>query len=193
MISPRFESGDPTYWLYKVRKYFEYHRTSEDGKLPLAILHLDGAAPSWFRWLQTNRQVRSWQEFVFQMQARFGPSPYDGPSTQLFRLYQSSTIEEYEYQRHKITNKIPGLPDSYLKRCNMGGLRWDSKKEVIADQPYNLQHAIGHSQLHKGKAEFSNHYSFNPRMQQTFRPTSYQSFAPSYNHMIKHQISHVTL
>lgn len=62
---PRFESGDPTEWLCKVNKYFEYHKTSEDSKLSLVALHLDGVASSWYQWLETNHQVRSWHDFSF--------------------------------------------------------------------------------------------------------------------------------
>lgn len=41
---PRFESGDPTEWLYKVNKYFEYHKVTEDSKLSLVVLYRDGPA-----------------------------------------------------------------------------------------------------------------------------------------------------
>lgn len=70
---PRFESGDPTEWIYKVNKYFEFNKISEDSKLPLVALHLDGAASSWYQWLETNHQVRSWVEFTFQIQIRWDP------------------------------------------------------------------------------------------------------------------------
>lgn len=70
----RFKSGDPTEWLYKVNKYFEYHKIAEENKLSLVALHLDGAASSWFQWMETNHQVRSGGDFIFQIHVRFGPS-----------------------------------------------------------------------------------------------------------------------
>lgn len=128
---PRFKGGDPTYLLYKANKYFEYHKTSEDNKLSLVALHFDGAASSWFQWLETNYQVRSWHEFTFQIHIRFGPSPFDDPNTQLSKLSQTGSIAEYEARFQRISNKIPGLPESFLKRCYIGGLRWDIQREEV--------------------------------------------------------------
>lgn len=132
---PRFERGDSTEWLHKVNKYFEYHKTSEESKMSLVALHLDGAASSWYQWLETNHQVRSWHEFAFQLQIRFGPSPYDDPNTQLSRSTQTSTVADYELKFQKISNKIPGVPESFLKGCYIRGLTWDIQCKVISAQP----------------------------------------------------------
>ncbi|KAL8103484.1 hypothetical protein AgCh_027901 [Apium graveolens] len=139
---PRFGSGEPTEWLYKVNKFFEYHRTPETHKLSLATLHLDGAASIWYQWMETNHLVHTWPEFEMQIRIQFGPSPYEDPNTQLKKLKQTGTITDYKVKFQYLTNRIHGLPESFLKGCYIGGLRHDIQCEVIASQPYNLQQAI---------------------------------------------------
>lgn len=104
--------------------------------------------------METNNQVRSWNEFTFQLHIRFGPSPYEDLNTQLARLSQTGSIADYETRFQQISNKIPGLPESFLKGCYIGGLRGDIQCEVISAQPYNLQHAIGLSKLYEGKVGY---------------------------------------
>ena len=152
LTCPRFESGDPTEWLYKINKFFEYHRTPETHKLSLATLHLDGAASTWYQWMETNHLVRTWPEFEMQIRIRFGPSPYEDPNTQLAKLKQTGTFTDYEVQFQSLTN---GLPESFLKGRYIGGLRHDIQCEVIASQPYNLQQAIGLSRLYEGKFSYN--------------------------------------
>lgn len=117
---PRFESGDPTEWLYKVSKFFEYQRTPEAHKFSLVTLYLDGAASTWYQWMETNHLVRTWPEFEMQIRIPFGPSPYEDLNTQLAKIKQTGTIADYEVQFQSLTNRIPGLPESFLK----GVLYW---------------------------------------------------------------------
>lgn len=154
LVFPHFEGGDPTEWLYKVNKFFEYHKTPEAQKLSLTAIHLDGVASSWYQWMETNHLVRSWLDFEMQIQIRFGPSPYEDPNTQLAKLKQTGTVAEYEVKFQSLTNKIPGLPESFLKGCYIGGLRHDIQCDVISSQPYSLQHAIGLSKLYEGKFSY---------------------------------------
>lgn len=93
-----------------------------------------------------------------------GPSPYEDPNTQLSKLTQTGTVADYENKFQKISNKIPGLPESFLKGCYIGGLRSDIQCEVIGAQPYNLQHAIGLSKLYESKLGFRRNPNSQPRM-----------------------------
>lgn len=81
--------------------------------------------------METNHQVRSWADFIFQIHVRFGPSPYEDPNTQLAKLTQTGIVADYEAKFQKISNKIPWLPESFLNWCYIGGLRGDIQCEVI--------------------------------------------------------------
>lgn len=117
--------------------------------------------------METNHQIRSWADFAFQLHVRFGPSPYNDPNTQLTRHTQTGTVVDYEVNFQRISNKILGLPESFLKGCYIGGLRWDIQREVIGAQPYKLQHTIGLSKLYEGKVGYGRQPNFQLRMYQT--------------------------
>ncbi|KAK1382254.1 hypothetical protein POM88_019989 [Heracleum sosnowskyi] len=98
-----------------------------------------------------------------QIRIRFGPSPYEDPNTQLAKLKQTGAVVDYEVQFQSLTNRIPGLPESFLKGCYIGGLKHDIQCEVIASQSYNLQQAIGLSKLYEGKFSYAKLSNSQPK------------------------------
>ena len=41
---PRFSGFDPTYWLFRIMAFFDYHSTSEESHLQIDSFHLDSHA-----------------------------------------------------------------------------------------------------------------------------------------------------
>lgn len=49
-------------------------------------------------------------------------APYEDLNTQLSKLTQTGTVADYEAKFQRIFNKIPGLPESFLKGCYIEGV-----------------------------------------------------------------------
>ena len=43
---PRFDGRDPLGWIFKITQLFQYQNTSEEERITVASLYLDGVAPS---------------------------------------------------------------------------------------------------------------------------------------------------
>ena len=45
---PRFKGEEPAAQVYKANQYFNYYKTPDQEKLPMAYFHMDGEALVWF-------------------------------------------------------------------------------------------------------------------------------------------------
>ena len=76
---PRFKGEEPTAWVYKANQYFNYYKTPNHEKLPMAYFHMDGEALVWFEDAEDTRLFVSRDAFVQALQVRFGSTTCDNP------------------------------------------------------------------------------------------------------------------
>ena len=74
---PRFKGEEHVAWVYKASQYFNYYKTPNHEKLPMAYFHMDGEALVWFEDAKDIRLFVSWDAFVQALQVRFESTTYD--------------------------------------------------------------------------------------------------------------------
>ena len=73
---PRFNRTDPLGWLYRTEQFFLNQQTPTSQRLLMTSYHVEGKTLQWFRWMDINNVVLSWDEFANALIVRFGLSPF---------------------------------------------------------------------------------------------------------------------
>ncbi|KAL5705175.1 hypothetical protein ACHQM5_023513 [Ranunculus cassubicifolius] len=167
---PQFSGIDPTSWIYRAEKYFEFQKISPNQRVQLASFHLEGIALQWHRWITKFKGPLTWDDFTKALLRRFGPTDYDDPSEALSRLKQTSTVDVYQDEFELLSQLIDGLPESYLIGCFVAGLKDEIRLDVKIKKPRSLSEAIGVSRLieERNNLEDKSSVSSNP----TITPTT---------------------
>jgi len=148
---PRFDGSEPLAWIFKIKQFFDYHRTPEDQRLKMASFSMEGEALTWFQWMHDNNLISTWQNFLHSLEIRFAPSHYEDPRGALFKLCQTSTVQEYQNQFESLANRIVGLPPPFYLSCFISGLKPEIRREVQAFQPISLSQAVSLAKLQEEK------------------------------------------
>lgn len=90
---PRFLGEDPSGWIYKCKRFFEFNRIEEEQKVRLAVMHLDEKAIQWFQWFEKTQKTLDWKGFTYGIQMRFGPNVFEDAIGELTTLQQNSTVK----------------------------------------------------------------------------------------------------
>lgn len=61
---PRLSGDNPSAWVSRVQRYFDYYNTPDNQRLLVALFHLDGAALDWYDWRSRNSLIQGWSEFL---------------------------------------------------------------------------------------------------------------------------------
>ncbi|OIT05665.1 hypothetical protein A4A49_61683, partial [Nicotiana attenuata] len=94
----KFDGTELRDWVSKSEQYFDVDNTSENSKVKLASLHLEGKALQWHQGYMKNRITREWPtwgEYVRALFGRFGTVLYDDPMGDLKDLKQISSMQDY--------------------------------------------------------------------------------------------------
>nr|KYP68937.1 Retrotransposon-derived protein PEG10 [Cajanus cajan] len=150
---PRFDGSDPLGWIFKITQFFDYHNTPEEERITVASFYLDGAALAWFQWMYRNGQIHSWQHLLQALETRFAPTAFDDPRGRLFKLTQTTTVSAFLTEFEAVANRVTGLSPQFLLSCFIFGLKPEIRREVIAQQPPSLTHAVGLARLHEEKLQ----------------------------------------
>ncbi|KAK2387384.1 hypothetical protein QL285_061173 [Trifolium repens] len=148
---PRFDGTEAVGWIFKINQFFDFHRTPDDQWLNIASFYMEGEALTWYQWMHSNGSLHSWQAFIHALELRFAPSQFDDPKGALFKLCQTSTVEDYQKSFEALANRITGLAPQFYLSCFISGLRADIRREVQAFQPASLTHAISLAKLQQDK------------------------------------------
>jgi len=93
---PQFDGSEPLAWILKIKQFFYYYRTPEDQRLQMASFSMEGEALTWFQWMYDSNLISTWQNFLHSLEVRFAPSHYKDPRGALFKLCQTSVVQEYQ-------------------------------------------------------------------------------------------------
>lgn len=82
---------------------------------------------------------------------RFGPTDFDDPLEALTRLRQTTSVAAYQevFERH--SHRADGLPEHFLVRCFIVGLRDDICLNVKIKNPHTLTETIDVAWLVEGR------------------------------------------
>jgi hypothetical protein len=92
---PSFNGDDPVAWITRAETYFEVQRISEDVRIPLTKLSMEGPTIHWFNLWMDSTESLTWEDLKDAMMMRFGAGRLDNPFEELKELKQTSSVEEY--------------------------------------------------------------------------------------------------
>lgn len=92
---PPFEGDDPVGWITRAETYFEVQQSSEEMKLRLAKLSMEGATIHWFNLLRETEDQLTWTTLKQALIERYGGRQSDNPFEELKDLRQTGTVDEY--------------------------------------------------------------------------------------------------
>ena len=80
---------DGSDWIGDIKYFYALGRYSDEAKMDLVPLCLQGALKKWFGWVRRWGRFRSWTDFKQQLMIRFSESIDEEPEKRLFALKQT--------------------------------------------------------------------------------------------------------
>jgi len=149
---PHFDGSTPVLeWIFKAEKFFSYHNTLDVARVDIAAMHFDKDVVPWFQMSQKLSLVSTWFELTRALESQFGPSPFDCPMAELFKLDQTGSVSDYCLKFMSLANRCFGLSDEAFLNCFLSGLDPDIRRDVIAMSPPNLSRAVALAKLYGDK------------------------------------------
>ena len=108
-------------WIFKAENFFTYHNTPDASRVDIASMHFDKDVVAWFQMLQKLSLVSTWSELTRALESQFGPSPFNCPMTELFKLQQIGSISDYYLKFMSLANRFLGLSNEALLNCFISG------------------------------------------------------------------------
>ncbi|VFQ76085.1 unnamed protein product [Cuscuta campestris] len=117
--APRFNGDDPTGWIFRIQKYFDYFLTPEPKRLQLVAMLIDHPTSDWFHYYQSNT-VQHTRRILGGFFGR-------RPATTAFE---------------SLLNKVSGVPEATLISMFVAGLKQPVQRELNLRNPTTLQSAF---------------------------------------------------
>ncbi|KAL2904568.1 hypothetical protein RDABS01_003278 [Bienertia sinuspersici] len=138
-------------WIKKCTRYFSLCKIPDDQKVNLASLHMLDKADNWVTSYLSARNHVDWDDFIFDLAARFKAEDSSMAVEQFNKLIQHASLEEYidsfEHLRSVLLQNGHFLTDNYLLDSFLGGLKPTIKSMVKAFKPTTISEAIEHARL----------------------------------------------
>ena len=148
---PKFSSEDVLGWIFQVEQFFEFHHIDGPQRLSICSFAMTGEALQWYKWMFLNKRLSNWNKFVEDLSARFSPSGYEDVQGMLSKLTQSSSVAQYQSEFEMLSNRIQGLPDSFLISCFISGLKPALRRDVQISRPKSMMDAIWLARMYEDK------------------------------------------
>ncbi|TXG70529.1 hypothetical protein EZV62_005464 [Acer yangbiense] len=104
------------------------------------------------------------------LEKQFGPIEYEDPEGELSKLHQTSTVTAYQSQFENLAQRIDGLPDKFLTRTFISGLKDNIKTNVKSFRPTSLKDVIGLARLQEKKIKEHREKGLCYNCDEKFRP-----------------------
>ena len=95
---------------------------------------------------------QSWLAFTKALELQFGPSVFECPKSTLFKLQQTSLVQDYHLQFTALANRNHGLSPNALLGCFISGLKPELMREVLVQQPITLLKVVAIAKLFEEKS-----------------------------------------
>ncbi|XP_031479944.1 uncharacterized protein LOC116250461 [Nymphaea colorata] len=106
--------------------------------LQTSILHFDGEARRWYRWLKLKEPVNTWGEFKEALVLRFGESSYVDYDIELRNLRQTASVQEYQAKFENLASMVDWTPKSLIAAF-VGGLKEEIQIDIRAEPNTELR------------------------------------------------------
>lgn len=175
---PRFNGDNVLGWIYKCDQFFEVDSTSENIKVKMVSIHLEGKALLWHQSLMKTREFGSWPswgDYKTAIIARFGNNSFDDPMAEIMNLRQKGTVEQYQEQFDGLLNRTD-LSEKQALSCFLKGLDTDIQNTVRMHKPQTLMDAFALAKLQEATVSSFIRKSTPLLEKPAFRPSFGQSF-----------------
>lgn len=144
---PRFSGERVLSWLFQMEHYFIHHNTAEEKKLSVAAFYLIDDALEYYHWLQRTHQLTTWTALARSLERRFGPSTYENHESALYKLQQTTTVNDYIQGFIQLSTRVDTLTTGNLLNIFLSGLKPEIHKLLKLFKPTNLDDALGIAKL----------------------------------------------
>ncbi|KAL9429349.1 hypothetical protein AB3S75_031212 [Citrus x aurantiifolia] len=125
---PKYSGDYPTEWVNRVTE-----------------------ANQWWHWLcrsyQEDGQAVTWNTFVDELWARFGPTECENFDEALSRMQQTGTLRDYQKEFERLGNKVHGWTQRALVAIFIGGLKPEISEEIRLFRQKTLKEAISRARM----------------------------------------------
>nr|KYP70060.1 hypothetical protein KK1_009268 [Cajanus cajan] len=136
-------------WIFKPEKFFNYHRTPDAQRADIAAIHFEQEVVPWFQMLQHLSIVNSWVDLTSALESQFGPSSFDCPMEELFKLQQTGFVLDYYLKFMALANRSFGLLAEALLKCFLSGLHKKIQHDVVVQSPSSLLRVVSLAKLYE--------------------------------------------
>lgn len=134
---PLFEGDDPVAWITRAEIYFDVQNTSDDMRVKLARLSMEGATIHWFNLLKETEDELSWEKLKRALIARYGGRRLENPFEELSTLRQKGSVEEFVEAFELLSSQVGRLPEEQYLGYFMSGLKPQIRRRVRTLNPQN--------------------------------------------------------
>jgi hypothetical protein len=110
--------------------------------VPLATLHCNGIAQTWWRSLRTLANYVNWTQFCNMLSNRFSPHSAHASLEFFYHLKHQTSVSEYIYRFEEMIALMqmdyPGLIEPYFISSFIAGLKEGIKHYLIPHSPQTL-------------------------------------------------------
>lgn len=144
----KFDEMQPEGWIFLAEEYFEYHGITEDSKVRIASLHMEGTMLNWVHWLKKKNMLSPWDKLLDELRERFGESEYEDSLAALTRLQQTLTVATYITEFERILNDVSRQTEKALITFFVFGLREDLRSDLKIARPVSLKQAFSLTKMY---------------------------------------------
>lgn len=134
---PLFEGEDPVAWITRAEIYFDVQNTSEEMRVKLARLSMEGSTIHWFNLLMETEDELSWEKLKRALIARYGGRRLENPFEELSTLRQTGSVEEFVEAFELLSSQVGRLPEEQYLGYFMSGLKAQIRRRVRTLNPQN--------------------------------------------------------
>lgn len=163
---PSFDGANPKLWQRRCEEYFRRWGTPTEHWIQYGTSQFSGAAATWLEAFLTKFPEAEWTEFVQAVQARFLRNQHQVLLRRLYRIQQTSTVEDYVQRFSSLVDQISAHtshPDqlNYLTRF-LDGLIAGVRVLVAIQQPSDLDTAYTLALLYEEMGDGSTPWNSSP-------------------------------
>ena len=146
-----FTGENPDGWIFRADRYFATYGLTEEEKLVVAAMSLDGDALSWYQWTNSREVFRSWENLKRRLLLRFLPTQEGSLCEQFLAVRQQGTVAAYRREFEILATPLKGISEEVMESTFMNGLLPEIRVELRPLQPYGLGHLMEMAQRVEGR------------------------------------------
>ncbi|KAJ1421315.1 Retrotransposon gag domain [Sesbania bispinosa] len=127
-------SRDAFGWLSQVERYFQMKEVTEEDRLPVIMVAMEGKALPWFRWWEYCTPKPTWAAFRDAIIRRFQPIMIQSSFEALMGIKQTGSMEEYWEHFELYANPKKDIDAEFFKSIFLNGLKEEVRAELRLHQ-----------------------------------------------------------